>query len=158
MYRMRDFVASALALSSLGCSGEETDPLDVMVTCTEPADVVINCNNGDEAGDSDDDIVIGIGNSETGGTPSGVVGHCLDEEDKCTTADGAPGWCLDKYESVNSRAGLACVACDDRHVMVPKLDLCPPGCAIPGGVFSEDVCQGTVGSGGCPAACCPICY
>ena len=76
----------------------------------------------------------------------------------CTTADGAPGWCLDKYKDVDPTNRLACVACDDRHILVPKLDLCPPGCAIPGGVFSAEQCQGPAGSGGCPKACCPICY
>jgi hypothetical protein len=38
------------------------------------------------------------------------------------------------------------------------LDLCPPGCAIPDGVISAEQCQGPIGTGGCPKACCPICY
>ena len=125
---------------------------------TEPSDLVINCNNGDENGDSDDDVVIGAGNTDGNGTATQSENKCAEKEAKCTTADGYPGWCMDKYGPVNPDAGLVCLACDDRYVLVPKLDLCPPGCAIPGGVYSAEQCQGPVGSGGCPAACCPICY
>lgn len=84
--------------------------------------------------------------------------NCDAELVKCTTSEGAPGWCIDKYESVNPDRGPVCVACDDRYVLVPDLELCSPGCAIPGGVFSEEQCQGPLGSGGCSKACCPICY
>lgn len=144
MYHYALVLASICAVCLSKACYDPVEPApNIVVECNQGLDTNINCNTG---------------NTDTESDPPDGEGGCSAEEKKCITSDGAPGWCMDKYSEVNPRAGLVCLACDDRYTLVPKLELCPPGCAIPDGVFSKEQCQGPVGSGGCPAACCPICY